>query len=205
MTRRSDRFAIRDARPDDVEAAVAALAEAFAPDPLMAYLYGDDPRGVSACVATFFSILLRARLALGMPAFVLEQDGEVQGAAMGYDVTRPTWPAAITAEWERFEASAPDLVARFAAYDGICEAHQPAQAHYYLGVIGMRPALQGQGAGKALLDAFCDLSRDDDRSHGVYLDTTNPDSLAFYDRNGFERRGEGLLGSTPVWCVWRPT
>lgn len=198
-------FEIRAARAADVEAAVAALAEAFAPDPLMAYLYGNDPRGVRACVATFFSVLLRARLALGMPAFVLEQDGAVQGAVMGYDVTRPAWPAAITAEWARFEASAPDLPARFAAYDQICEAFQPAQPHHYLGVIGVRPALQGQGAGKALLEAFCDLSREDGGSHGVYLDTTNPDSLAFYDRNGFERRGEGLLGATPVWCVWRPT
>lgn len=196
-------FDVRSASPRDVDAAVAALAEAFAPDPLMAYLFGDDPRGVRACVTAFFSILLRVRLDLGMPAFVLERDGEVLGAAMGYDASRPAWPPALDEEWRRFEASAPDLAARFAAYDAICEAHQPTQAHHYLGVIGVHPALQGQGAGKALLDAFCAHARADPRSHGVYLDTTSPGSLAFYRRAGFELRGEGRLGTTPVWCVWK--
>jgi len=198
-------FEIRPAKSGDVEAAVAALAEAFAPDPLMAYLFGDHPNGLRPSVATFFSILLRVRLALGMPAFVLCRGGEVMGAAMGYDASRPAWPDALAGEWDRFEATAPELAARFAAYDAICDAHQPPQDHYYLGVIGVRPALQGQGAGRALLDAFCEASRTDARSHGVYLDTTNPSSLAFYDRNGFERRGEGRLGATPVWCVWKPT
>lgn len=198
-------FEIRPAKAGDVDAAVAALGEAFAPDPLMDYLFGDHPDGLGPSVAAFFSILLRVRLELGMPAFVLRRDGEVMGAAMGYDTSRPVWPNAFAGEWERFEASGPDLAARFAAYDAICEAYQPAPAHYYLGVIGVSPALQGQGAGKGLLDTFCEASRADGRSHGVYLDTTNPSSLAFYDRSGFERRGEGRLGATPVWCVWKPT
>jgi ribosomal protein S18 acetylase RimI-like enzyme len=198
-------FRIRRAGAGDVEAAVTALAEAFAPDPLMAYLFGDDPRGVRPRTSAFFSMLLRARLALGMPAFVLDRDGEVLGAAMGYDTSRPAWPAALAEEWRSFEASAPELAARFAAYDAICEAHQPAEDHHYLGVIGVHPSLQGQGAGKALLDAFCEGSRADPRSHGVYLDTANPSSLAFYYRKGFELRGEGRLGSTPIWCVWKRT
>ncbi|MEW5687844.1 MAG: N-acetyltransferase [Pseudomonadota bacterium] len=199
------RFTIRDATPADVEAAVSALAEAFADDPLMAYLYGDDPRGMTGCVKAFFSILLRVRLELDMPAMVLERDGEILGAAMGYDTSRPDWPPSLADEWDRFEAGAPDLPARMAAYDEICTTHQPGGEHYYLGVIGVHPRLQGQGAGKALLDAFCERSRADALSQGVYLDTTNPRSLAFYDRNGFQRRGEGQLDATPVWCVWLPT
>ncbi len=205
-------FDIRPATAADVDAAVAVLGAAFAPDPLMAYLFADHPNGQGAATKTFFAILLRARLALGMPAFVLRRDGqipgeiagEILGAAMGYDATRPQWPAAIAAEWQAFETSTPDLAGRMAAYDAICESCQPAQPHHYLGVIGVHPSLQGQGAGKALLEAFCDHARADPTSHGVYLDTTNPDSLAFYDHTGFQRRGEGHLGDTPVWCVWRP-
>jgi hypothetical protein len=56
-----------------------------------------------------------------------------------------------------------------------------------------------------MLEAFCEGSSADGRSHGVYLDTANPSSLEFYYRNGFELRGEGRLGSAPLWCVWRPT
>lgn len=198
-------FQIRPANPTDVDAAVAALAAAFADDPLMAYLFGDNRNGMRASTAAFFSILLRARLELGMPAMVLAQGGEVLGAAMGYDTHRPEWPAARAAEWTRFETHAPGLADRFAAYDEICAAYQPAEPHHYLGVIGVSPQLQGKGAGKALLEAFCEGSRANPQSHGVYLDTTNPRSLAFYDGNGFERRGEGRLGAVSVWCVWRAT
>lgn len=198
-------FTIRRARPGDLEAAVSALGEAFVQDPLMAYLFSDNPKGILASTRTFFSILLRVRLELDMPAIVVEQGGEVLGAAMGYDTSRPAWPVALSDEWGRFEASAPALAGRMAAYEQICDAHQPAEDHHYLGVIGVHPSLQGKGAGKALLEAFCEGSRADPRSHGVYLDTSNRRSLAFYDLNGFERRGEGRLASTPLWCVWRPT
>lgn len=198
-------FKVRRANSGDVEAAVAALGEAFAPDPLMGYLFGDNPNGVRASAMTFFSILLRARLQLDMPASVLERGGEVVGATMGYDVSRPAWPAGLAEEWRRFEDSAPALAARLAAYDQICAAHQPAEDHYYLGVIGVHPSLQGKGAGKALLETFCEDARADRRSRGVYLDTANPKSLEFYDRHGFERLGEGRLGSAPIWCVWRRT
>ena len=196
---------IARAGTDEVDAAVAALAEAFAADPLMGYLFGDHPRGVRASTMAFFSILLRVRLALGMPALVLRRDGEVLGAAMGYDATRPQWPASLAAEWARFEASAPELADRMAAYDEISEAHAPAADHYYLGVLGVHPELQGRGAGKALLEAYCEASLADGRSGGVYLDTANPRSLAFYDRNGFERRGEGRLGPVSIRRVFRPT
>lgn len=198
-------FEVRSAKSGDVDAAVAVLGAAFAPDPLMAYLFGDDPRGLRASVMAFFSILLRVRLELDMPALVLERDGEVLGAVMGYDTLRLAWPAGLAEEWRRFEISAPALAARLAAYEDLCTAHQPGEDHHYLGVIGVHPSLQGKGGGKAMLEAFCAGSSADGRSHGVYLDTANPGSLEFYYRNGFELRGDGRLGLTPVWCVWRPT
>lgn len=198
-------FEVRKAKSGDVDAAVAVLGAAFAPDPLMAYLFGDDPRGLRARTEAFFSILLRVRLELDMPAFVLARDGEVLGAVMGYDTLRPAWPAGLAEEWRRFEASVPALADRLAAYEDICTACQPGEDHHYLGVIGVHPSIQGKGGGKALLEAFCADASADGRSRGVYLDTANPGSLQFYFRNGFALRGEGRLGLAPVWCVWRPT
>lgn len=196
-------FKVRSAESGDVGGAVAALGEAFAADPLMVYLFHDFPGGVRAGVVAFFSILLRVRIALDMPAYVLLHGDDVLGAAMGYDTSRPTWPASFAEEWRQFEDGSPAIAPRMAAYEKICDAHQPDVAHYYLGVIGVHPSLQGKGAGKALLDTFCALSHADAASHGVYLDTTNPRSLQFYDANGFESRGEGRLDGAPVWCVFQ--
>lgn len=196
-------FEIRKAQPADVDATVTALAEAFAQDPLMSYVFGDRPDGVCAGVMEFFSILLRVRIALGMPAHVLVQGVDVLGATMGYDTSRPAWPEPFNEEWRQLEARTPGFAARMSAYEQICDAHQPSENHYYLGVIGVHSALQGKGAGKALLDAFCALSARDPKSSGVYLDTSNTSSLAFYYRNGFELRGEGDLEATHLWCVYK--
>ncbi|MEQ1768454.1 MAG: GNAT family N-acetyltransferase [Devosia sp.] len=198
-------FAIRAAEAEDVDSAVAALGEAFAGDPLISYLFEEGPVGVRASAEVFFSILLRARIALGMPAYVLEQEGGVAGVVMGYDISRPAWPPALTEEWGRLETDVPEFTARIAEYDRISVPCQPADAHYYLGVIGVHSTLQGRGAGRALLEAFCALSLADPKSHGVFLETASLASLRFYQRNGFEIRGEGTLGSAPLWCVYMPT
>ena len=198
-------FKIRPAESGDVGASVAALGEAFAQDPLMLYLFHENPNGVRAGTMGFFSILLRARITLDMPAYVLQQGDNVLGAAMGYDTSRPSWPEPLNAEWRQFKADVPGFAVRLAAYAEICEAHEPSEDHHYLGVIGIHPSLQGKGAGKALLDAFCAPSRTDAKSHGVYLETASPRSLQFYYSNGFELRGEGSLDGAPVWCVYKRT
>lgn len=171
----------------------------------MLFLFQQNPSGVRSGIEGFFSMLLRARLALGMPAYVLEHDGEVLGAAMGNDTTRPQWPAPLAAEWRQFETDVPGFAARLAQYEAICEAHEPSEDHYYLGVIGVHPSLQGRRAGRVLLEAFCARSEADVKSRGVYLDTANANSLEFYFKNGFGRRGEGALEGAPLWCVYKPT
>jgi GNAT superfamily N-acetyltransferase len=153
----------------------------------------------------FFSILLRARIALDMPAYVLQQGDDVLGAVMGYDTSRPDWPAPLAEEFDRFQADTPGFAARLVAYGDICDEHQPGEDHYYLGVIGVHPSLQGKGAGKAMLGAFCALSHADPASNGVYLETASTSSLQFYYSKGFELRGEGSLDGAPVWCVYKRT
>lgn len=198
-------FNVRPASAGDLDAAIAVLGDAFAQDPLMHYFFGDDAKGVRARVMEFFSILFRARVALGAPAYVLEVDSVVRGAAMGYDSARPTWSDGLTAEMHAFEKSVVHLSARFAGYETICDSYQPPEDHFYLGVLGVDPRLQGRGGGKALLDAFCAPSRADPHSGGVYLDTTNARSLDFYYKNGFALRGEASVDGVTVWCVYKKT
>jgi ribosomal protein S18 acetylase RimI-like enzyme len=198
-------FAIKPATFADVDAAVAVLVEAFAQDALMLYLFEHHPSGVAAGVETFFSILLRARIELGAPADLLIEDGAIRGAVMGNHTSPPAWPQALNEEWLRFLLSVPEFNDSLETYEHICDAHQPDEIFYYLGVIGVQPSLQGKGAGKALLEHFCERSRADPKSRGIYLDTANPASLKFYFKNGFELCGEGALNGAPLWCVYRRT
>lgn len=198
-------FTVRRAISGDVDEAVSALGDAFARDPLMTYLFHESPMGAQTCAMAFFSILLRARIALEMPAYVLQQGDEILGAAMGYDASRPKWPAALAEEMRRLEAETPGFALRLGAYDKLAEAYQPSEGHYYLGVIGVHPSLQGKGMGRALLGAYCAPSLQDSNSGGIYLETASAASLQFYYKNGFELRGKGSLDSTTVWCLYKRT
>lgn len=189
----------------DIGPATACAAAAFAADPLMHYFFSASPAGVRATSAEFFTLLMRARLALGMPALVARQGDAVVGLVMGYDTAPPEWPDDLGQAWEAFERGIPGVVDRFNAYEQVADRYRPAQPHYYLGVIGVDPAVQGTGLGKSLLGAFCGKSTSDTRSSGVYLETGSPGSLGFYLRNGFVVKGEEDLGGTRLWCVFRPT
>jgi GNAT superfamily N-acetyltransferase len=198
-------FTIRPATAADVPSAIAALVDAFEHDALMLYLFAHHPHGIRAGIETFFSILLRARIEIDAPADVLLQDGDIRGVVMGNHTAPPAWPPALNKEWAAFQASVPEFHERLETYEAICDAHQPDEIFYYLGVIGVHPSLQGKGAGKALLEHFCERSRIDPKSRGVYLDTANAASLQFYYNNGFGLRGEGSLDGAPLWCVYKRT
>jgi GNAT superfamily N-acetyltransferase len=185
----------------DVTRAVDCLAAAFAEDPITGFLLQTGP-SYRERVTRFFSLLMRARIALHMPVLLTQGETGVYGAAMGYTTAPPAWPGTIAEEWEAFAQDTPGLTERGALYDAIAEKSKPLTPHYYLGVIGIDPAMHGFGLGKQLLTSFCDLSARDPLSSGVYLETANPSNVQFYKRAGFAETGRGSLGDATLWCMF---
>ncbi len=66
-------------------------------------------------------------------------------------------------------------------------AYAYAQTYLYLDQISVKPAYQGQGCGRALMEAVCDYARAIGMSR-VLLDTMafNEDAVTFYTRQGFQ-------------------
>ncbi len=192
---------ITAAAPSDLNQAVGCLAAAFAEDPITGFLLQFGPSYPNR-VTEFFSLLMRARIALDMPVLVARGEAGIQGGAMGYTTARPAWPKAIAEDWDRFEMAIPGLIDRMAIYDGIAETSKPSVPHYYLGVIGVDSTLHGLGIGTQLLKSFCDLSASDPLSSGVYLETANPSNVRFYERAGFAVTGQGSLGDASLWCMF---
>jgi ribosomal protein S18 acetylase RimI-like enzyme len=188
----------------DVEEASRCLAAAFAADPLVNFLFRTHPQGVRYATVAYFSLLLRIRIALEMPALIVNDGGMVLGAAMGDNTQRPTWPEQFEREWAMIESNTPGVAERIEAYERIAALHRPKDPHYYLAVIGVHPSAQRRGAGRALLDRICQQSAADPLSSGVYLETASRDSLMFYYHCGFVLCGEGEQGGVPLWCVFRP-
>lgn len=185
----------------DLDETVSCLADAFAQDPITGFLL-QPGSGYRERVTQFFSLLMRARIALGMPVLIARDSEGIHGAVMGYSTVHPSWPSDVTEEWDRFEKASTGMTERMAVYEGIAAQFKPAAPHYYLGVIGTDPRMHGRGIGMQLIRSFCDASANDPSSRGVYLETAKKSNLAFYERAGFIETGRGAIGNDTLWCMY---
>jgi len=74
-------------------------------------------------------------------------------------------------------------------------AYHPEAPHWYLAMIGVDPARQGQGLGSAILKAS--VRRCDEDGVIAYLESSNPKNVPLYERYGFEVMGFVQPGDFP--------
>ena len=99
-----------------------------------------------------------------------------------------------------------DAWMRFGSFMEMASSHHHALMpgpHWYLMILGVEPARQGQGVGSALLAPM--LARSDADSLPCYLETAKERNLPFYRRHGFEVRAQDAIpgGGPRVWMMVR--
>ena len=146
------------------------------------------------------------------PAFVRAFGGRAfaQGAVDyvdGYAGAALWLPPGVHADDEALGAlleasvAADELGAVLAGF-GQFEAYHPAEAHWYLPLLGVDPARQGHGYGSALLRHA--LARSDRDGVPAYLEATSPRNRALYERHGFAAVGTiRVAGWPPIWPMLR--
>jgi ribosomal protein S18 acetylase RimI-like enzyme len=171
----------------DLRAAAEALARAFQDDPLQTYVF-PDPAERAARSPAHFAPLLRYGLKFGE---VLTTAGAPAGAAVwlgpnAWEVTPDRAAAAGLDELPTVLGAA--AAERFFSVLGAVDVHHhrdvPA-AHWYVMVVGVEPEAQGSGVGRALLQPIMD--RAEAAGQPCYLETAQPDNVAFYEHLGFRR------------------
>ena len=88
---------------------------------------------------------------------------------------------------------------RFAAVVEVLTAidsYHPKTPCWYLNMIAVDPAHQGQGLGSALMKAA--LQRCDEDGIPAYLESSNPRNISLYLRHGFEAMGDIQIGDSPL-------
>lgn len=198
--------AVRPADAGDVPALSAALAQAFVADAVMNWLLPQRTRRVARRELWF---------RLELQTYVLPQDGLVftaddgNGLVGGCLVLPPDrWrmPTAVdgrtAVRWLRaFGVQLP----RASRIQRALQEHHPIEPHYYIRAVGIRPGLQGQGLGSALMSPTLDHCDSDDLP--AYLEASSERSAALYARLGFVHLGVLELpdGAPPVWPMRRPS
>ncbi len=188
------------------ELAIGLLARAFYDDPLMRYIMA----GLTTEVAYQEALLelmdysLSIREVFDWPVLGLWDDGTLSAIA-ALSLKEETPPSEILtlrrkALLERLGESG---ATRLERYGEIAEGQRPNAPHIYLGVLGVDPTAQRRGFGKLMLEevqAFSDASPE---SLGVYLDTENPENVAFYEHCGYVVQSEHQLDDVHIWCLCR--
>jgi GNAT superfamily N-acetyltransferase len=184
----AERLTAETAASAEAERAVATIVLAFASDPAARWTFPD-----AATYLTHFPPLVRA---FGGKAFAhgsAHQVAAYAGAAL--------WlPPGVTPDQATMAGIVEKAVPAerhaevFAVFERMATYH-PQEPHWYLPLIGVDPARQGEGLGSALLRhalALCDEAR-----LPAYLESSSPKNIPLYERHGFVTLGTIQMGSSP--------
>lgn len=189
---------IRTATIDDLDEVATTLAEAFAKDPLAAWLYTDESLRDRQNEASYRYFAEHGYLHHGESQII---DGKA--AALWMPVGTHLGDEFWTQHGAAYAATVGGDMERGLQFAELVVPHVPTEPHRYLFAIGVRAAGQGQGLGGALLDHALEAA--DANHEAAYLEATTPRSRALYERHGFEAIGQIYLPDGPaLWPMWRP-
>lgn len=206
---------LRAAGPGDLDAVVDLLTGVFLDDPLMSAIAAAAPEPRTA-LGHLHRVELAAHYLAADPAVRADSrvdlavdttSGEPLGVALwdapsSTDVVGPLGPGnepppgldldLLGGAWELCLADAAQ-----------CEAHRPAEPHWYLYMVAVAPAARGRGIGGRLLGHG--LKRVDAEGLPAHLESTTPGSRRLYERFGFRQVAELAGSGLPVyWAMTRP-
>jgi ribosomal protein S18 acetylase RimI-like enzyme len=190
-------------RASEREPAVQVLARAFRDNPLNVAVIGpgDPERRRRANAHGLRSLIPVAHAHGGVRA--LRADGELAAVLIASAPgAHPLPPAPLPARLRCLFGQGLRVARRWAeVFHELAPLH-PAEPHWYLGTLGVEPARQHRGLGRALLADW--LAEVDRGGSCAYLETDRPENVAFYQRAGFVCLGETSILSVRVWRMRRP-
>ena len=128
---------------------MATLSAAFHRDPVFEWIYPDVAHR-RAAVPHFFSVLVEQFASRHQVRTTPDVDGVALWLPPGEELLPEATAEPVIAELVEGAGQAADrLMEAFT----ILEEHHPHEPHWYLGFLGVQPALQGLGLGSALLQA----------------------------------------------------
>lgn len=176
MTRR-----VRVIAATDIESVALALARSIERDPFYTWLYGQG--ALRRLIRSFRSQLRVQFVPRGLGYTVDDLTGAAIWSAPGRGVS-PTFWESVRMIPAHPQFLPPARMVRALRAFSVMDSHHPHEPHAHLSLLGVDPSYQRSGTGTALLEDG--LSRADAVGVPVYLDTANPDNVAYYARFGFE-------------------
>ena len=181
---------VRVATRADEATVVDTIVLAFSADPVARWCW-PDPHRYLASMPRFVRAF--AGRAFDHDSAFRTDDGN-GGALWLRPGTQPDEAAMVTVLEETMGPSARDqlltVIGRTATY-------HPKGPHWFLPLVGVDPARQGEGHGTALMAHV--LARCDREHLPAYLESTNPRNVSLYERHGFRALARVPLGGSAAF------
>lgn len=173
----------------DEDHAIATVVLAFAADPMARWTWPHAHQYLAAMPQ-----MIRAFASKAFTTGSAFRTDDCAGAALWLPPGASSDEEALGAVIE--STTAPSLAPETEAIFEQMAAFHPTGPHWYLPLIGVDPAHQGEGHGDALMGHA--LARCDSEHAPAYLESSNPRNIPFYRRHGFEALGAIQVGSSPT-------
>lgn len=190
---------VRPARREEAAALDHVLAAAFFGDPITVWLLPDESRRAAA---------LRRGLGHALRETYLPHGGAwttdaLDGVALWAKPDRPK-PSALEqlGSLPTFAAVFGRRLPRALRAFASVEKRRPAEPHWFLDVIAVRPDRQGHGIGSALVATG--LAEADRAAVPAFVVTSNARNVPLYERFGFAVAEEYDAGPVHAWAMLRP-
>lgn len=193
---------VRRAGEADIDTVSRILAAAFDDDPVFNWFIRQDERHGEATERLLRGGAERAVREHGECYLLADGRGAAVWQPPGFEAPPPT-----PEQRERLVAgicNTPEGHRRFAQFAELMAEHHPAEPpNFYLGAIGVLPAVQRGGLGSLLIRAV--LDRCDGEGIPASLISTRERNLPLYERHGFvvSARVELPDGGPSLWPMWR--
>lgn len=200
---RDPAWLIRELRRSELEEAACVVAQGMCDNPVnvSAFVIADRERRCRALLR-FFRPVLRGLRQRGL-VYGAFRDGAMVGVCAVAEPNR-CQPEIM----EKLVVAPPLLLGnplkttlRVLQWTAEWARRDPAQPHWHLGPVAVRPDFQGQGVGSAMLAECC--RHIDTLRMPTYLETDKAQNLSFYRKYGFIVVAEAEVIGVPNWFMLR--
>ena len=186
------KYKIQALTMDHLPAATVLAVEGYRSDPVILALQGAVSNADrERLLHLYFGRLLLMGIRFGAPA-VVTCGATLAGVASIYPAGSypPPWPRA-----------AKETLVLGASLKWAQARHYPKNDFNYMELCVASKKYSKQGVGSRLMDEFENYSSLNHK--GMYLETTNPHSILFFENLGYQRVAEFTTGMLPCWSFWK--
>ncbi len=189
---------LRNARGDDRALVAAIMADAFADDPALSFIFPDAATR-PARLRRFFALIQRTETDPALTTIAGDNAAAAIWRRPGEWQTPPLTMLRLAVPMLTTFGSA---LSRALRLQTLMESHHPRTPHWYLAFVGCASQHQGKGFGGAAIRAR--LTQCDAQGLPAALETATESNLAIYMAMGFRITDSFKLDDGPqFWGMWR--